>query len=229
MDTIGRFLPWQVSGLVNLMMDMERKITAITAQKRNTRRLNIHLDGEFAFSLSRLVAAWLQTGMFLSDEKITQLKSDDEYETVYQRVLNWISFRPRTEAEIRKRLMKLSISSDVTQSIIDRLRHNQLVDDKEFADRWVLERSNLRPRSQKALAYELRQHGVSPEIIQDALESVDDDQMAYQAALQKARKIGNLEWMEFRLKMLRFLAGKGFSYQTSSAVVKRVWDEKLEE
>jgi regulatory protein len=89
----------------------------------------------------------------------------------------------------------------------------------------VEERSILRPRSRKAMAYELRQHGVQPEIIQDAIISVDDAQVAYQAAQRKARTMGNLDWLTFRQRLLRYLAGKGFNYGTSSDAVRRVWDE----
>ena len=39
-----------------------KKITAIVAQKKKRNRVNIYLDGEFAFGLSRIVAAWLHVG-----------------------------------------------------------------------------------------------------------------------------------------------------------------------
>ena len=83
--------------------------------------MNIHLDGEYAFSLSKLVAAWLQVGSILIDEKISKLKADDEYDNAYQRALNWISYRPRTEEEIQKRMLKLSIPSEIVKAVIDRL------------------------------------------------------------------------------------------------------------
>ena len=47
------------------------RITAIEPQKRDPDRVNIHLEGEYAFSLARIVAAWLQVGQDLSEEKIT--------------------------------------------------------------------------------------------------------------------------------------------------------------
>ena len=49
---------------------MDQKITALKAQKRNPNRINVYLDGIFAFGLARVVAAWLQVGQTLSDEKI---------------------------------------------------------------------------------------------------------------------------------------------------------------
>ena len=52
-----------------------RKITAIEVQKRRPNRVNIHLDGEFAFGLARIVAAWLRVGQELSEEKIEELQA----------------------------------------------------------------------------------------------------------------------------------------------------------
>lgn len=204
---------------------MEFRITAISPQKHNANRVNIHLDDEYAFSLSRIVAAWLQTGSLIDDEKIDRLKAEDELEKAYQRALNWISYRTRTEVEIKTRLEKLSIPPAFIQIVIERLKRNQLIDDEEFAVRWIQERNNNHPRSKKALAFELKQHGVDSEIIEDTIKSVDDSQQAYLSALKKARQLKDLEWFEYRQKMLRYLAGKGFSFGTSTEAAKRVWDE----
>ena len=67
---------------------MTKEITAITPQKRNTRRLNISLDGEFAFSLDRLTAAWLKVGRKLSQQEIATLQEKDEQEVAFTRALH---------------------------------------------------------------------------------------------------------------------------------------------
>ena len=59
-----------------------KKITAIVVQKRSPNRVNIYLDGEFAFGLARIVAAWLRTGQELSEEKIEQLQAEEARERV---------------------------------------------------------------------------------------------------------------------------------------------------
>jgi len=205
---------------------MNRRITSLALQKRNPQRINVYLDGEYAFGLSRIVAAWLSVGQELSDEKISSLKEDDGREVAFQRALRWISYRPRSEDEIRSRLMRLSFDEKVSESVIQRLIKSQLIDDEGFAQRWVDERSELRPRSRKALAYELRQHGVQPEVIEQALSNVDDNELAYQTALRQARKIDTKDWREFRQKMLRHLAQRGFPYGPSSEAIRRVWEER---
>ena len=46
------------------------RITALTAQKRNPNRLNVYLDGDFAFGVERIVAAWLSVGDEIDSEKL---------------------------------------------------------------------------------------------------------------------------------------------------------------
>ena len=63
-----------------------RKITAIEVQKRTPNRVNIHLDGEFAFGLSRIVAAWLRVGQEVDEEKIKRLQLEEAQERAFQQV-----------------------------------------------------------------------------------------------------------------------------------------------
>jgi len=73
---------------------MMHTITALTLQKRNRQRVSVFLDGEYSFGLARIVAAWLEVGQELSDEKIAQLRAEDEREVAYQRALRLIQYRP---------------------------------------------------------------------------------------------------------------------------------------
>ena len=204
---------------------MIRRITALKLQKRNHQRVNVYLDGEFAFGLRRIVAAWLAVGTELSEEKIVQLKAEDQREEAYQRALNLINFRPRTEAEIRQNMQRNKMEEEIIQYVLERLKENGLVNDAGFAENWVENRAELRPRSRRALAFELKQRGVDSAIIEQSIDQVDDSSMVYQAAQKQAHKIKNLEWREFRLKMLRYLAQRGFNYEVSAEAARRVWEE----
>lgn len=204
---------------------MEHRITALKVQKRNQQRVNVYLDGEFAFGLARITAAWLSVGQVLSEEKIAQLQAEDELEKYYQRALRLLNYRPRTETEISQYLQKKSASEDIIGIVLNRLKTSGLVDDERFAQTWVENRTELRPRSRRALVYELRQRGVSDEIIQDSIDQTDDGDLAYQAALRRARRITSLDWNEYRQKMLRYLAQRGFNYDVSNEAARRVWEE----
>lgn len=201
-------------------------ITAIEPQQRNPQRVNVYLDGEFAFGLDVLVAAWLKTGQELSDEKIASLRVQDAGEVAYQKALHFLSYRPRSSAEVRQNLTKREIAEPIVEETIARLQRAGLVNDQEFARAWVENRSTFRPRGKSALRMELRQKGLSDEIVQSVLEEgVDEEALACEAARKQARRYAGLEWPVFRQKLSGFLARRGFSYTTLAPVVSKVWKE----
>ena len=223
---LSRGLPRQDHGFFCILPTMTgRKITALQAQKRNTQRINVYLDGEFAFGLSRFAAAWLHVGQELTPEKIQELLEMDAREVAYQRALNFLSYRTRSSAEVRKNLEKHQTPEEVIVATLERLTQNGLVDDHQFARAWVENRLTFRPRGRRALSVELRQKGVANDVIETVLRDLDEDELAYQAALKQARKYAGLEWMAFRQKMSAYLARRGFSYAVAAPVVRQVWEE----
>ena len=141
---------------------MGRTITAIKAQKRNKDRVSVYLDGEYAFGLARIVAAWLQVGQELSEEKISQLTSHDEVEAAYAKALRLLNQRDRSSAEIRQYLKRHEVMEPVIDEVLGRLDRAGLVNDERFAQNWIENRSEFRPRSRRALAFELRSRDSPP-------------------------------------------------------------------
>lgn len=204
---------------------MTRKITALKLQKRNKNRVNVFLDGEYAFGLTKIVAAWLQVGQELTEDKINQLQEQDQKEIALQRAINFVNYKPRSENEVRKNLKKKKIEEDVIEEVIERLVSGGLVNDHDFAQLWVENRSEFRPRGRQALRMELRQKGIKDEVIESAIADLDEDKLAYQAAKKQARKYQQLEWQDYRKKMYGFLARRGFNYGIISTIISKTWNE----
>lgn len=208
---------------------MDRTVTALKIQKRNRNRINVYLDGEYAFPVARIVGAWLQIGQVLSEEKIAALREQDTKEVAYQRALNFLSYRPRSEAEVQRKLTEIGFDDTVIAETMERLRRANLISDTQFAKEWVENRSTFRPRGRRVLAMELRQKGVADDVIQRALDgTVDEDELAYQAAVRKARRWADLDYAAFRERLGAFLMRRGFSYGTISNLIERVWSDLQE-
>ncbi len=202
-----------------------KKITALVVQKRNPNRVNVHLDGEYAFGLARIVAVWLRVGQELDEEKLKRLQVEDARERAVQQALLFLSYRARSESEIRQNLRKHEMPEEVIEETLARLRQDGLANDGQFAQAWVENRSTFRPRSRRMLAIELRQKGLDDEAVSSALEAVDDEPLAYEAAKKRAPRLKALEWADFRKKLSEFLARRGFSYSVIAPVVTRIWNE----
>ena len=187
--------------------------------------MNVYLDGEFAFGLARIVAAWLRVGLELDEEKIKQMQVEEARERAIQQALLFLSYRARSESEIRQNLRKHEYPDVVIDQTLERLRQDGLANDNEFGRAWVENRSAFRPRSRRMMAMELRQKGLDQESVSSAVENVDDEALAYEAAQKRAPRFKDLEWIEFRKKLSEFLARRGFSYSVIAPVVTRIWNE----
>jgi regulatory protein len=202
------------------------KITAIEPQQNNLQRVNIYLDGVFAFGLARITAGWLKVGQELSEEKISVLQAEDANEMTYQKALHFLSFRPRSSAEVRQNLAKRGVPAAVIEGTLDRLQRAGLVNDRDFAQAWVENRNTFQPRGKSALRLELRRKGLSDEIVQTVLdEQVNEEALALEAARKYARRLAGRQWLDFRQKLSGFLARRGFSYATIPPIVSEVWRE----
>jgi regulatory protein len=205
---------------------MEHTITAIKVQRRNPHRVAIYLDGEYAFGLARIVAAWLTVGRIITDEEIEEFKAQDTQEVAYLQALHLLNYRVRASAEIQKKLTRKGYAENVVTQVMERLQKNGLVDDVQFAHIWIENRETFRPRSRRALAVELRRKGIAEDIIEQALtETPDEEQLAYQAGLRQARRLSSLQRKDFRMKLSAFLGRRGFNFDTILPVVDRLWNE----
>jgi len=193
--------------------EMAGRITALEPQKRARDRINVFLDGEFALGVAEMVAATLKLGAWLSDEAILELKTADGLEQAHSRALDYLSYRPRSEAELRKYLAEKGVTEEVVEVVVARLADVGLVDDVAFARYWLDSRACFRPRGRQVLRYELSQKGIDSEAIDEALDEYDEAAAIRLAAEEQVRRLGNLPPDEARRRLIGRLARRGFSYE----------------
>lgn len=214
------------------------KITDISQQKNNPKRVNVFLDGEFAFGISfdlRYVKK-LEIGKNISEKQIQLIIRLDQIERLFNKALKFLSYRPRSEKEIRDHLLRkgrligIEKSEDEKEQyeksvnlVIEKLKRVGQIDDNEFANWWVEQRKKFRIRGNRLIKMELLQKGVDKELIDEKLnrENKDEDLiLAEKVALKKVVSYKRLDKNEFRIKMGQFLARRGFEW----GVIKKVVD-----
>jgi len=200
-------------------------VTRLEPQKKKPQRINVYLDGEFAFGISRATAPWLAEGNQLSQQKINDLQEKDQFEGAYQRAINFLSYRVRSEKEIRQNLTKHEVLEDIIEKVVDRLRGASLVNDWDFASQWVENRVQFKPRGKRALSSELFQKGIGNEIIEDVLAELDEEELAYACARSRITKFTGMEKKAFQKKLSGLLTRRGFPYHVTKDVVGSLWKE----
>ena len=205
---------------------MDGTVSAIEQQeRRGGQRCNIYVDGRYAFSLSTEVALQLRVGEPISDARHTELVMKDQQAKAYDAALFFLGSRPRSEREIRSRLARGEYDAQVVDHVVERLRRMQLVDDAAFAAYWVEQRATHKPRGARLLKQELRQKGVSQDVVTQALPEEDDADGAYRAAQRKAVSLRALDERTFKQRLGAFLQRRGYGYESIRGVVARLWNE----
>jgi regulatory protein len=205
---------------------MSGKVTGIIVQRRNPNRVNIQLDGEFAFGLQRLTAAWLSIGQELNDDQINDLQNKDQIEVIHLSAMRLLNYRQRTSVEMTNRLLKKGYEPVQVKVVVDRLLENHLLDDSQFAENWVADRQRLHPRSKRLMSLEMKNKGLDRLTIDAALTQVEDDtHLAELAARSSIRKWSGLAEQEFIKRCATFLGRKGFAGGISYSTARDMWKE----
>jgi len=207
------------------------KITALKANKSNGKRVNLFLDGRFAFSVDMEVAVkeGLKPGQELTEEQLKELTEDISLVRCLNIAYRFLSYRPRSEAEMKERLHSRGIEDSKIEIIINKLKEQHLLDDTAFAQFWKENRDTFRPRSQRLTRLELKKKGVADEIIKEVTADSDDIQTAYAAALSKAQRLPRQDYEVFCRRLGDYLKRRGFGYIVANQTVKRLWDELKEQ
>jgi regulatory protein len=200
------------------------RITAIEPQRRDNARVNIFIDGAFAFGLhiDLQLEHVLAPGDDLDDEKIALLLRQDQTRRAITTALNLIAYRSRSAGELKDKLRERGYPPYAVDDAIARMRELGYLDDRDFADRWVESRQAHRPRSVRMLTRELQQKGVARDVIEGTLEDAGIDEFGDALALAE-RKAGTLRGLDAPTRDRRlsaFLARRGYSYD----IIRRVMD-----
>jgi regulatory protein len=152
----------------------------------------------------------------------------DQTQKVYDRAVRFLSYRPRSVAEVRRYLAQDTEDETIVEAVLGKLAQQGYLNDAEFARYWVDSRAQFRPKGPRALRQELRQRGLESAEIDTALAGVNSAEGAYTAARARAARLGDLASSDpsaFRRKLGDFLGRRGFDYETIRDVVARLAGE----
>jgi regulatory protein len=186
------------------------KITAIKAQQKSDSRVSLYVDDAYFCSVDMLQVSDLRlyVGKELTEEEADHIKKEGEFSKAYNRVLNFLAIRPRSEREVQDYLFRKQYDKEVSARIVERIIQKGYINDASFATSWVRSRQATKPVSRRRLQAELAAKGVKGEPQQDALQNYDE-----RAALQKVidKKRHHTRYQD-RQKFIAFLARQGFPY-----------------
>jgi len=139
---------------------------------------------------------------------------------------HYLSYRPRSEGEIRQWLHGRGFANEVAEKIIAKLREQNLSDDFAFAQFWTGNRLSFRPKSKRLIKKELRDKKVAAEIIEQVTKDIDDEAIAYKLGSSRVATLAHLDYPDFYRRLSSYLAYRGFSYEIIKHTAALVWQER---
>ena len=197
-------------------------ITQIEQQARRKDRYSVYVDGVYSFSLkeTELLSLGLHSGKTLSDDELKKLQDISKEGKWYDRILNLLSIRMRSEWEVRTYLKRKDCPPEQIDALVAKLYDKQYLDDHSFAAAWVQSRRSMKATSRKKLALELRQKRIDATIIDAVLlqdkDEVDERQVLLQLAQKKQPRYPD------KLKLMQYLARQGYNYDDIKAVMTEI-------
>ena len=205
------------------------KITAISAQRQKSERVNVHVDGTFRLAVAQevIVRAGLRIGDTVTESQLAGLEREDLRWGAREAALNLLSFRARSAVELRRRLVRKEFPPEVADECIASLEEAGLLDDAAFAASFVRDRMRFRPRGRMRLAQELRARGVDADTAHAAIgeamegEDVSELELAREVAARWSPRAGE-DPLRARRRLYGLLARRGFGGET----VRRIMEER---
>jgi len=145
----------------------------------------------------------------------------------YNKALEFLSYRPRSEKEVRDKLKAKQVEPHIIEKIIIKLKEKRFLNDEEFAKGWIENRNRFKPRSLRLIKIELKQKGITQDIIEKTINDkelmINDLDSAKELVEKKMKRFKDLPKQEIYQRLGRFLASKGFNWDT----IKKAIDEIL--
>lgn len=206
-----------------------KEITKIEIQKKNKDRYSIYIDGEYSFGIYEnvLIKYGLKKGMKIEEDFLEDVLKKEEQECANNYGLRLLNFKMRTEQEIRRKMKEKEYTEDVVDTTIEYLYYLNYLNDEEYANKFIKDKSNLKNMGKERIKRELYAKGIDKEIINDQIEDLVDDDDEYEKATEMAIKKLETTYKnddknaQYR-KLGGFLQRKGYSMNIVFKILKEL-------
>ena len=209
-------------------------VTAIRAQVRQSQRVSIAIDGEFAIgvSLDTLAHEGIFVGQHLDQQHIDRLVASDTYDRAKQSALRLLEIRPRSLRELTDRLRQKAYDAITISAVCERLSEAGLIDDHAFATYLVEQRLRTASRGSGAIQRDLYKHGITKDTIASLSQQHDIGASDADHALLYARKLANrlrgLDKATYTRRLSGVLLRRGYPMSAVRVAIHTCWAERTE-
>lgn len=197
------------------------KITKIERAKKNKSKVNIYVDGEYAFSVYEdvFLKMRISSGMEIDESFIEKAKSESELEHSKQYLLNILSRKNYTERELMNKLIGRRVSRPDAEALVERVKSMGLLDDEKYIRDYFSFLCDSRKYSKQEIMMKMKVKFPGDERVSEygLLLRDYDEESVLEKLVPKVKA-------EERKVVARFMR-KGFRYETVERILKKLRKE----
>lgn len=182
----------------------------------DNKRRRVYIDGEYTFPLylSEIRKFHIEPECEITDNTLDVINGI-LHRRIRERILYLISSMPRTEKNIRTKLIRSHYTEECINPVIDELKQYHYIDDMEYAINYAESLRDNRGKSRKVIEQSLYSKGISQDIIRSVMQDFecDNTELIWKALYKRGYNENNISEIstEERQRVFRYLSGKGFA------------------
>lgn len=204
------------------------EITSIEKSRKNNGRLSVYIDGKFSFTISEddYISLNLYENTTVSEDTIDFIKNTLNFREAKSKAVRYLSQKMRTEHEVWKKLHDEGYDNECADKVVNELKAIGYINNKLYAQKYIFDRSKLKPLSRDMMKRELLARGITAEIADEVLEDWKVEDSVVAEGLLK-RKFGKYDLRDEKIlkKAYMFLMHRGFSRNTIREALHGLADE----
>lgn len=200
-------------------------ITALEECKKNKNRINIYLDGNFAFACYKEIAVefGIGKGKELSSQQIEEIERYDGEQYAFQTALQYVAARQRTQKDIVGKLRGKGLNETYIEAAMQKMQEYGYVDDTEYARLYAEE---LCAKYGKKMVYhKLLQKGIDSETASEVTVQQDDTETLRLFVERLCERYAEEAEPKRKQKIIRALLQKGFEYDDIKGMIEHGCEE----
>ena len=201
------------------------KITSTEKRNKNKDIIAVYIDNCYSFTISEenFISLNLYDDRDMTIEEINNIKNNINYKSAKNEAIKYISYKFRSRKEVFAKLSEEGYEKGIIEKVLDELTAMGYINDKIYTQKYIFDRSKLKPKSSKLLKHELRLKGIDSDIINEVMMDYEvDDNIVAEGLARK--KFGKYDMTEEKIvkKIYSFLKHRGFDHDVISRAINEL-------
>ncbi len=150
----------------------------------------------------------------IDDKLLKDIKDDQNYYTAYYKMISFLSYKMRTEQEVRNKLRSYHLGNSLINQIITKLKEDNYLNEQRYLQSYFHDQINLSLKGPLKIMAELKKIGYNEDEINDMIDNIDKNvwlQRINKVVQKKQKANHNLSCKMFNIKIISELKGLGYS------------------